>query len=127
MLASLTLIISYIAQDYLMSRKLEAFYISFVALFPIFYREGTFPRVSLSYTCFLGLSIGMFHYLELVCLSLETRRDTRLLLVYNYKELLFFFKLLKIFLKVQKKSKSQKVEQEKMLSLAGVESCHLQT
>ena len=37
------------------------------SLIPYFYREGTFPRVSLSYTCVLTLSIGMFCYLELVC------------------------------------------------------------
>ena len=74
------------------------------SLIPHFYREETFPRVSLSYTCVLALSIGMFCYLELVCLSL----DTRLLLVYNYKALLFFFKLFKIFEKVQKKIKKPK-------------------
>ena len=40
------------------------------SLIPYFYREGTFPRVSLSYTCILALSIGMFHCLELVCLPI---------------------------------------------------------
>ena len=70
----------------------------FCSLIPYFYREGTFPRVSLSYTCVLALSIGMFRYLELVCLPI----DTRLLLVCNYKALLFFFKLFKIYEKVQK-------------------------
>ena len=65
---------------------------------PYFYREGTFPRLSLSYTCVLAFRIGMFRCLELVCLPL----DTRLLLVCNYKELLFFFNLFKIFEKVQK-------------------------
>ena len=94
--ASLTMIIRYIAQACLMSRHTEPFYISFTAWFPIFYQEGTFPWVSLSYTCVLALSIGMFYCLELVCFPI----DTRLLLVYNYKTLLFFFKLFKIFEKV---------------------------
>ena len=93
------------------------------SLIPHFYWEGTFPRVLLSYTCILALSIGMFRYLELVCLLI----DTRLLLVYNYKALLFFFKIFKIFEKVQKKSKNQKSRRENMLSLEAVESCHLQT
>ena len=109
--ASLTLTISHITQACLMSSKAEPFYISFAAWFPIFYQEGTFPRVSLSYTCVLALSIGMFRCLELVCLPI----DTRLLLVCNYKALLFFFNLFKIFEKVQKKN--QKARQEKMLSL----------
>ena len=65
--AFLTLIIIHIAQACLMSSHPEPFYISFAAWFPIFYREGTFPWVSLSYTCVLALSIGMFRYLELVC------------------------------------------------------------
>ena len=74
-------------------------------LIPHFYQEGTFPRVSLSYTYVLALSICMFCYLELVCFPI----GTRLLLVYKYKALLFFFKLFKIFEKVQKikKPKSQ--------------------
>ena len=46
----------------------------------------------------------MFRCLELVCFPL----DTRLLLVCNYKALLFFFKLFKIFEKVQKKIKKPK-------------------
>ena len=71
------------------------------SLIPYFYQEGTFPQVSLSYTCVLALSIGMFRYLELVCFPL----DTHLLLVCNYKELLFFFKLFKIFEKFQKNKK----------------------
>ena len=72
MSASLTLIIIHIARACLMSIQTKSFYISFVAWFPIFYREGTFPRGSLSYTCFLALSIGMFHCLELVFLPLDT-------------------------------------------------------
>ena len=68
------------------------------SLIPNFYREGTFPQVSLSYTYVLALSIGMFHYLELVYFPI----DTHILLVCNYKALLFFFKLFKIFEKVQK-------------------------
>ena len=66
MLASLTLIISHIVWSCLMSSQAEPFYISFAAWFPILYLEGTFPRVSLSYTCFPALSIGMFRCLELV-------------------------------------------------------------
>ena len=69
---SLTLIISHIAQGCLMSSQEEPFSISFAAWFPIFYREGTFPQVSLSCTCFLSLSIGMFHCLELVCFPFDT-------------------------------------------------------
>ena len=42
------------------------------SLIPYFYREGTFPRVSLSYTCILALSICMFHCLELVCFPIMT-------------------------------------------------------
>ena len=45
----------------------------------------------------------------------------------NCKALLFFFKLFKIFEKVQKKSKNQNVGQGKMLSLAAIESCRLRT
>ena len=104
MSASLTFIISYIAQACLMSSHVEPFYISFATWFPIFYQEGTFPWVSLSYTCFLALRIGMFHCLELVCFPL----DTHLLLVCNYKALLFFFKLFKIFEKVQQQKKIKK-------------------
>ena len=63
---SLTLRFRHIAQACLMSSHVEPFYISFAAWFP-FYQEGIFPRVSLSYTCILALSIGMLHYLELVC------------------------------------------------------------
>ena len=68
------------------------------SLIPHFYRKGTFPRVSLSYTCVLALRIGMFCSLELVCLPLDTRH----VLVCNYKELLLFFNIFKIFEKVQK-------------------------
>ena len=98
MLASLTLIIIHIARACLMYSQREPFYI-FCILIPHFFREGTIPRVSLSYTCFLALSIGMFRSLKLVCFPLETH----LLLVCNYKALLFFFKLFKIFEKFQKK------------------------
>ena len=42
------------------------------SLIPYFYQDGTFPRVSLSYTCILALSIGMFHCLELVCFPIMT-------------------------------------------------------
>ena len=92
------------------------------SLIPHFYWEETFPQVSLSYTCVLALSIGMFRCLELVCLPL----DTRLLLVCNYKALLFFFKPFQIFEKVQKiKKKQTKSREEKMLSLTAVESCRL--
>ena len=90
MLAPLTLRFSHIARACLMSSHAEPFFISFAACFP-FYWEGIFLRVSISYTCILALSIGMFHCLELVCLPY----DTRLLLVYNYKAILFFFKLFK--------------------------------
>ena len=69
-LDSLTFNISHLARACLMSSQAEPFYISFVAWFPIFYQEGTFPRVSLSCTCFLALSIGMFHFLELVFLPM---------------------------------------------------------
>ena len=71
----------------------------FCSLILHFYWEGTFPRVSLFYTCFLALSIDMFPCLELVCLLL----DTPLLLVCDYKALLLFFKIFKIFEKVHKK------------------------
>ena len=98
---SLTLIFSHIAQACLMSSHAEPFYISFATWFP-FYWEGIFPRVSLSYTCILALSIGMFHYLELICLP----HDTRLILVCNYKVVLFFFKLFK-YLKKSKKTKTK--------------------
>ena len=66
MLAPLTLRFSRIARACLMSSHAEPFFISFAAWFP-FYREGIFPRVSISYTCILALGIGMFHCLELVC------------------------------------------------------------
>ena len=56
-----------------------------------FLLRGDFPRVSISYTCILALSIGMFHCLELVYFPY----DTRLLLVCNYKSILFFFKIFK--------------------------------
>ena len=121
MLTSLTLIISYIARACLMSSHANPFYISFATWFLIFYWEGTFPQVSLSYTCVLALSIGMFRCLELVCFPI----DTHLLLVCNYKALLFFFKLFKIFEKFQKKLENQKAGQKNMLSLAAVESCRL--
>jgi len=65
--APLTLRFSHIARACLMSSHAEPFYIIFAAWFP-FYREGIFPQVSISYTCILALSIGMFHCLELVCL-----------------------------------------------------------
>ena len=68
--ASLILIISHISRAYLMSNQADPFYISYVAWSPIFYREGTFPWVSLSCTYFLALSIGMFHCLDLVFLPL---------------------------------------------------------
>ena len=122
MSASLTLIINHIAQSCLMSSQAEPFYISFVAWFPIFTGRGPSPECRYP-TRVLALSIGMFHYLELVCLPL----DNNLLLVCNYKALLFFFKIFKIFEKVQKKSKNQKVGQERMLSLEVVESCLLRT
>ena len=67
--ALLTLFFSHIAQACLMSSHVDPFFISFAAWFP-FYREGIFSRVLISYTCILDLSIGMFHYLELVCLPL---------------------------------------------------------
>ena len=108
MSASLTLIISHIAQACLLSSQSKPFYVSFAALFPIFYRQGAFPQVSLSYTSFLALSIGMFRCLELVCFPL----DTRLLLVCNYKALLFFFNLFKIFEKVQKNQKTKKLNRK---------------
>ena len=63
--APLTLRFSHIARACLMSSHAEPFFISFAAWFP-FYREGILPRVSISYTCILVLSIGMFHSLELV-------------------------------------------------------------
>ena len=72
MSAHLTLRFSHIAWACLMSTHAEPFYISFAAWFPIFDWEGTFPRVSLSCTCFLALSIGMFCCLELVCFPLDT-------------------------------------------------------
>ena len=97
MLAPWLWVISHIAWACLMSNQEEPFpYL--LHLDHIFYWEETFPQVSLSCTYILTLSIGMFHYLELVFLSL----DTRLLLVCNYKPLLFFFKLFNIFEKVQK-------------------------
>ena len=102
MSASLTLSFSHIAWACLMSSHAEPFYISFVAWSP-FYREGIFPRVSLSYTCILALSIGMFHCLELVCCLY----DTRLLLVCNYKAVLFFFKIFKYLKRSKKKPKSR--------------------
>ena len=104
MLASLTLIIIHISRACFMSSQAEPFFYIFCNLIPHFYWEGNFPRVSLSYTCFLALSIGMFRCLELVCFPL----DTRLLLVCNSKALLFFFKLFKIFENVQKKIKKPK-------------------
>ena len=58
---------SHIARACLMSSQVEPFHRSFAAWFPIFYQEGTFPRVSLSYTCVLAFSKGMFNCLELVC------------------------------------------------------------
>ena len=88
--ASLTLCFSHIAWACLMSSHAEPSFISFTACFS-FYRGGIFPWVSISYTCILALSIGMFHCLELVCFSY----DTRPLLVCNYKAILFFFKLFK--------------------------------
>ena len=36
-----------------------------------FYREGIFPRVSISYTCILAFRIGMFHCFELVSFPLS--------------------------------------------------------
>ena len=60
--------------------------------------------MSLSCTYILALSIGMFHYLELVFLSYETH----ILLDLYYKELLFFFKIFKISEKVQKINKKTK-------------------
>ena len=113
-LASLTLIIIHIAQACLMSSQAEHFYISFAAWFPIFHREGTFPSMSFPCTCFLALSIGMFHFLELVCSPLTLVSSY----ICNYKALLFFFNLFKISENFQKKSKNQKSGQEKMLSLA---------
>ena len=109
MSASLTLIINHIARDGLMSSQAEPFYISFVAWFTIFYQERTFPRVSLSYTCFLALSIGTFHCLELVCLAL----DTHLLLVCNYKSLLLFFKISKYLKKLQKNQKNKNSDKKR--------------
>ena len=58
----------------------------------------------------------MFHCLELVFLSL----DTRLLLAMYYKALLFFFKLFKISKKVQKKSKNQKAGISSLKASSGV-------
>ena len=72
MLASLTLIISHIAWACLMSSQAEPF-TYLLQLDHRVYQEETFPRVSLSCTYILALSIGMFHYLELVFLSLGTR------------------------------------------------------
>ena len=109
MLASLTLIIIHIARACLMSSQAEPFYIYFVAWFPIFNREGTFLWVSLSYTCFLALSIGMFHFLELVCSPLTLVSSY----ICNYKALLFFFNLFKIFEKVQKKIQKPKSQTRK--------------
>ena len=54
--APLTLRFSHIAWSCLISSHSEPFFISFAAWFP-FYREGIFPRVSISYTCILALSI----------------------------------------------------------------------
>ena len=78
------------------------------------------------------LSVAILHmypciehrYVPLLGTSLFAHYDTYILLVCNYKAVLFFFKLFK-YLKKSKKIKNQKARQGKMLSLAAVESCHL--
>ena len=67
-------------------------------------------------------------YVPLLGTSLFFHFDIRLLLVYNFKAVLFFFKLFKYLKKSKKKKfKNQKVGQGKMLSLAAVEPCRLRT
>ena len=55
-------------------------------------------------------------YVPLLGTSLFAHYDTRLLLVCNYKVVLFFFKLFKYLKKSKKKLKNQKARQGKMLS-----------
>ena len=68
------------------------------------YQEETFPRVSLSCTCFLALSIGMFHCLEIVFLSL-TLVSSYLCTIKHFYSFSSFSKYLK---KSKKKSKNIK-------------------
>ena len=103
--ASLTLIISHIAWSCLMSSQEDPFYISFTASFPIFYQEGTFPWVSLSCTYFLALSIGMFHYLELVCLLPWYSSPPRFVTIKNF----YYFSSFSKYLKKSKKIKKPKI------------------
>ena len=86
MLVPLTLHFSHIAWACLMYSHAEPFFISFAAWFP-FYWEGIFPRVSISYSCILALSIGMFHCLELVCfpyMTLVSSYFVTIKLVYSF-------------------------------------------
>ena len=106
--APLTLRFSHIARACLMSSHAEPLFISFATWFP-FYQEGIFPRVSISYTCVLALSIGMFHCLELVYFPY----DSCLLLVCNYKVILFFFKIFKYLKKSKKNQKTKKPDKER--------------
>ena len=122
MSASLTLRFSHTAQACLMSSHVEPFYISFVSWF-LFLSGGDFPP-----------SVAILHmypfienrYVLLLGTSFVFPYDTRLLLVCNYKAILFFFKLFKYLKKSKKNKKTKKSRQGNMLSLAAVESYHLQ-
>ena len=59
-------------------------YLLFTTLLSHTWKE-TFPWMSLSCMCFLPLSIGMFHFLEIVCLLM-----TLVSSLFYYKHILFF-------------------------------------
>ena len=65
------------------------------------YPEDTSPRVPLSYMCFLASSIGMFHYLELACLSL-TLVSSQLRTIKNFYSFSRFSKYMKQSKKIKK-------------------------
>ena len=122
--ASLTLIIIHRAWACLMSRHAESFYISFAAWFTIFLPGGDFP-----------LSVIILHmfpciehrYVPLLGTSLFSpwhSSPPRFVTIKHFYYFSSFSKYPKNSKKI--KNKNQKSGQEKMLSLAEVESCCLQ-
>ena len=106
MLASLTLIISYIARSYLMSSQVEPFYISFAAWFPIFLPKGEFPLSVIILHMFPCLE---HRYIPLLGTSLFSPWHSSPPIFVTIKHFYSFFKLFKIFEKVQKIIKKPKI------------------
>ena len=68
-----------------------------------------------------------YRYVPLLRTSLFSHYDTRFLLVYKYKAVLFFFKLFKYLKKSKQNQKTKKPDKERCYLLEAIESCCLRT